>query len=309
MRFDLRQLRYFVTVARYEHVGRAADELNISQSPLSRRIQQLEGQLGFDLFLRERQRIRLTTGGRRFLAEAERLLEHARTVESRAEALAAGRTGAVRIGFVEGAVYSGDLPRLTKAWRDAAPEAQFDYELARSSRQLERLRARELDLCLTYAPPRPEDELSSRLLTREPFLLAGAEGEAALADPNRADPKLLEGAPFIAPPAEGNPRFRAALLRAADAYGFAPHIRYQVAEEARLFAMAAAGAGLTLAQASMRGVKLPGLAFAELPGFELTVSVHLVWRRDEGCPLVSRLLELAVGPLDRATAPQGDRAT
>ncbi|MEM8797023.1 MAG: LysR substrate-binding domain-containing protein [Pseudomonadota bacterium] len=300
MHFDLRQLRYFVAVARHEHVGRAAEELNISQSPLSRQIQQLEGQLGFELFVREKQRIYLTTGGRHFLVEAEGLLNHARTVESRAAALAVGRTGSVRIGFVEGAVYSSDLPRLSKIWRETAPDAHFEYQLARSSQQLERLQTRELDLCLTYSMPRDKDGLDAHLLTREPFLLAGADSHPALADPSRADPDRLDGETFIATPADVNPRFRAALLEAAGAYGFVPDIRYEITEEARLFAMAAAGAGLTLAQASMRTVKLPGLAFADLPGFRLSVSVYLVWRRHEGCPLVQRLRDIATDPLDAA---------
>ncbi|MFF1301245.1 LysR family transcriptional regulator, partial [Streptomyces sp. NPDC058296] len=64
---DLRQLRYFIAVAETEHVGRAAERLHISQSPLSRQIAQLENKLGLTLFERTQQRIRLTRDGAVFL--------------------------------------------------------------------------------------------------------------------------------------------------------------------------------------------------------------------------------------------------
>ena len=79
---DLRQLKYFVVVAEEEHVGRAAERLHISQSPLSRQIAQLEERLGLMLFERNQQRIRLTADGQTFLAETRSLLTHANRLES-----------------------------------------------------------------------------------------------------------------------------------------------------------------------------------------------------------------------------------
>ncbi len=73
---DIRQLHYFVVVAEEEHVGRAAERLHISQSPLSRQIAQLEDKLGLVLFERSQQRIRLTSDGRVFLARTSGVKKH-----------------------------------------------------------------------------------------------------------------------------------------------------------------------------------------------------------------------------------------
>jgi len=107
---ELRLLRYFVAVAEAGHVGRAAERLHISQSPLSRQIRQLEDQLGLVLFDRERRRFRITKTGRWFLEEARDLLSHADRLARDVDRYGRGETGRVSIGFVQSAMWSSVLP-------------------------------------------------------------------------------------------------------------------------------------------------------------------------------------------------------
>lgn len=103
---ELRQLRYFVAVAETEHVGRAAERLHISQSPLSRQIAQLGKTLGLTLFERGQQRIRLTRDGQVFLAEARALLRHADRLENLGRRLGSGEEGGLCVGYVADAVHT-----------------------------------------------------------------------------------------------------------------------------------------------------------------------------------------------------------
>ena len=71
---DLRQLRYFVAVARERNFTRAAELLHIAQPPLSRQIQVLEEELGVALLFRNSRPVRLTEAGRLLYEQAMQVL-------------------------------------------------------------------------------------------------------------------------------------------------------------------------------------------------------------------------------------------
>ncbi|MFD7947073.1 LysR family transcriptional regulator, partial [Streptomyces sp. NPDC059744] len=78
------RLAYFEAVARHEHVTRAAHELGVPQSTLSRAMVRLEQDLGVALFARKGRTVSLTPAGRTFLGSAERALaEVERAADSR----------------------------------------------------------------------------------------------------------------------------------------------------------------------------------------------------------------------------------
>src|SRR5258705_9916221 len=75
-RMELRQLRYFVTLAEELHFGRAAAREHIVQSALSQRLQRLEREIGVTLMDRTTHHVRLTAAGAVFLADARQILAH-----------------------------------------------------------------------------------------------------------------------------------------------------------------------------------------------------------------------------------------
>ena len=116
MPLELRQLRYFVTVAEELHFGRAALRLHMTQPPLSQTIMALEELLGAPLFIRTRREVRLTPAGTALLPEARRLLAQAQELPALVRRAAQGEAGRLALAFVSSADYSV-LPPLLRAYQ------------------------------------------------------------------------------------------------------------------------------------------------------------------------------------------------
>ncbi|WP_103889446.1 LysR family transcriptional regulator [Actinacidiphila yanglinensis] len=108
--FDLRQVRYFIVVARHGNFRRAADELRVAQPSLSRQVQGLEQRLGVRLLDRTTRGCHLTEAGQVFLPQAEALLRSAHRAATTTRA--AAPAGAVTIGYVGGLIITSVVREL-----------------------------------------------------------------------------------------------------------------------------------------------------------------------------------------------------
>ncbi|AUT61673.1 LysR family transcriptional regulator [Paraburkholderia terrae] len=283
---DIRQLHYFVAVAEEEHVGRAAEKLHISQSPLSRQIAQLEENLGLTLFERSQQRIRLTTDGRTFLAETQAFLTHAKRLESLARRLGRGDEGGLCIGYLENAMHSGVLPRALRQLRAQKPDVHIALYSYRSADQLTGLRQRSLDIALVCEPLSSDDpDLESALVLDDPMLLAIPE-DHPLANASRFTPDDLAAQKWIAVMYEEGALRHDNFIAACAKAGFTPDIAMEATEPLAALGLVAAGLGVTMIQQSLRRHAPAGVVLHELSWFSYRTALWAAWHRVNLRPLV-----------------------
>lgn len=96
---DPRQLEYFVQIANLGGFHRAADQLHIAQSALSRRVRLLEEELGVQLFERIGRGVRLTAAGELLRDKAQGVLRHMREVRDEVRAQSTVPQGELNIGM------------------------------------------------------------------------------------------------------------------------------------------------------------------------------------------------------------------
>jgi DNA-binding transcriptional LysR family regulator len=125
---DLRQLRYFVTVAQEGQMTRAAQRLQLAQPALSQAIARLETQVGVKLLERHPRGVRVTRAGAAFLEKAQATLAAIEDASATARSWATQQEGRLRAGFVSltPPMLAGDLfprfaaahPGMTIEWRE-----------------------------------------------------------------------------------------------------------------------------------------------------------------------------------------------
>jgi DNA-binding transcriptional LysR family regulator len=283
---DLRLLRSFVTVAEELHVGRAARRLNIAQPPLSRRLQQLERELGVALFDRRRRRLQLTPAGREFRVEARSVLDLADRAVAALRRAAGVEAGRLRIGFVEAATASGLLPGAMARLRRSRPRVRYELRELPSREQVEALRREDLDVAIVYNRPADMDGLELRtILPGRSIAVIGRTHP--LARRRRLSLGDIARGPIILWTRDINAGRYEATLAAFRAAGVRPRAWHHAEQLQTIVDLAAAGAGVGLVPDSQAKVSLGIVVYRPVRGLDVPMDLELVWRANETSPVVA----------------------
>ena len=168
---DLRDLRYFETIAEAGHVGRAAKKLHRTQPALTGAVRRLEAILGTPLFERVGRGIRLTTAGAALQVRARALRVASEDAIREIGELGKGLAGLVRVGAVP-TVARFLLPELCRELLKEAPGVTFRTVIGHDPVLRAALRAGDLDVIVSFSGRADDDLVSHAILEDECVVVA-----------------------------------------------------------------------------------------------------------------------------------------
>ncbi|MFF7707598.1 LysR substrate-binding domain-containing protein [Pseudomonas sp. NPDC007930] len=293
---ELRHFRYFVAVAEALHFGRAAQQLGISQPPLSQQIQALEAQLGVRLFNRTNRRVELSEAGRLFLDEARQVLAQVDKAADVARRAQAGELGELKVGFTSSAPFSSTIPQAIHQFRRAFPAVQLTLLEMSSHEVVAQTAAGHVDVGLTRPVPLP-DNVEMRELFREPLVAVLPAGHP-LAEISSAGIPLaaLADEPFVFFPRNYGSSVYAQLLQLSRNAGFSPRFAQEASEAMTIIGLVSAGLGVSVLPASFHWMRIGGVVYRRLLDEGAQTAIWLVQRKGVNAEMVSafgRLLTLS----------------
>ncbi|MEN2422798.1 LysR family transcriptional regulator [Streptomyces rimosus] len=294
----LPQLHAFVVLAEELHFGHAAARLGIAQPPLSQQIRRLEDKVGHALFSRRPGQVALTPAGRELLPAARRALADLASGLAAARAIGSGRAGRLRIGFAASLALTV-LPGLLRTFRQRFPDVHLAIQEMTTAPQIAALRDKTIDIGLVREPS-PEPDLGFKTVLREPFVavLPTAHPLAAQRTVKLAD---LADLPFVLLPRAVGPQLYDQITGLCVGAGFTPRIAQHAVEWQTVCALVKTGLGVSLAPASIRRIRLEGVAFRTIAPDTARTRVAVAWRRNDENPLIEHLLATV-----SQDAPDGD---
>jgi DNA-binding transcriptional LysR family regulator len=283
---ELRQLRYFVTLAEDLHFGKAAARLGIAQPALTQQIKVLESIFGTKLFLRTKRSVALTPAGALVLSEARQVLRQAG--HTRAVAMQAGRgeLGVLEVGFVGSAIFSGVIASTIFAYRQTRPRVDIHLHEMGIAQQMKALEENKLDIGFIRPPvlQRPAGILIEPI-TSERIVLAIHETHP-LAHRKDLHVEDLSEELFIVPSLHPGTGFYAHCEAVWRDAGFQPRVEQKTPQLATICSLVAAGAGIALMPESVMRLQLPNVCFRTLDGVVQRSQLAIAYRQGEGAPAI-----------------------
>lgn len=292
---ELRQLRQALVLAETLNFHRAAEQLNMTQPPLSTSIKKLEEELGVLLFERLPSGLRVTAAGQAVLRNARSALFFTEEMRRAGHEAEVGDRGLLRVGFVGTAGYAL-LANIIRSFRQRYPHVELLLEEGVGSDLLQRLDEHELDVALVRYPILQASAALITPLQREPLVLAVRHDSPLAAHSSLRLAELGDEA-FIISSQKRSPSMHALMLQAFEEAGIQPRIVQQAAQMSTVLSLVESGMGVAMIPQSAATYVGPHIRTVVLEQFsaKLLSGIALAMRPDTHSATARNFREHALG--------------
>lgn len=283
---ELRQLHYFVKVAKKQHVTHAAEEMHVAQSAVSRQIRLLEQELGVDLFVPVGRNVQLTPAGKLFYARVERILGELEKAVHEIRELIDPEMGEIRLGFPHSHGVSL-IPTVVALFHRLHPNVKFTFSQGKYDVLIHDLLNNEIDLAFISPFPENHPEIGGDILLTERLFAVVPQGHP-LAGESEIRLDMLKGETFVL--FKEGYSLRNIVLDACARAGFRPNIGFEGEETDTIRGFVAAGMGVSLLPEMAltgSGVMMPAKVAVSDPPVSRTIG--LIHRAGQKLPHVAEM--------------------
>ena len=296
-RFELRHLDAFLAVCETRHFGRAALRLNVSQPALSRAVQQLEAALGVALFERDSRNVRLTDAGAVLREHSTKLIEHVNAAEQQVHLAGEGRAGHLTVAYVDFAL-SGLLPETLQRFRQSNPHVEIQLVRIPTDIQKEVLQSGGADVGFLLGKCSGVGIQS--LLVEEQQFVALLPSQHPLAQHTQISIDILLREPLVLGTLPEYSAFRRIVQEEAARYGVRPRVVQETSTSDGIFALVAAGVGVSLYTKGAAELVRSGVAIKSVTGAASDVDLYMAWSSSRLSAVTAKFIEEMEVTLDSA---------
>jgi DNA-binding transcriptional LysR family regulator len=287
---ELRHLRYFIAVGEEQHFGRAANRLHVVQPALSRQIGDLERELGFLLFDRLPRGVRLNAAGKLFLNDARRILQDVDEAKRRAERMALGHAGTLRIGIATAVSWHGLVVNAFREFRRRHPDVELVVHHLVSVHQVEAVVSGRLDAGLAAAVTPWHEELEHRQFALDRMVLAVPKGHP-LTKRKRIRVRDLRDTSFVWFHRWVNPTFHDQMMQACARGGLsAPRIVQEATDRDIVLGLVQCQIGVAWVTESTRWHCPRGIVLLPVVDMNVRLPFNVIWKKDNASPLLQKFV-------------------
>lgn len=299
---ELKHLRYFVAAVEEGSLLAGAERLAIAQPALSRRIQDLEAELGCALLVRSVRGVTPTGAGMTLYREALEVLGKVGDALQQTRKAGFEQDQEFRLGLVWAARKYPFIRDAVVSYAKDHPGAGVAFTRGGSLGMSSSLREGRLDATLLHDQRLTADRFGERIIHRERYVLA-AHPEHRLAQPGPIELSELAGEPFVWLLRPFQPDDHDPLLEHCRIGGLEPVMGQLANGPEELLDLVSIGGGICLTTASTMGITSPGqVVFRAVPGLGRELPLTLAWRRNLEAAPVLAFLEHLHAAIDRHQA-------